>query len=280
MDHQQRQSAHQFHTEIPIRNAVQTVHANAVKAKMLRFIPPVNGIGGSGQGAAADGRLIHPFSAVLQPTQIPQQHHGVSHEMMTEGDGLRPLQVGIAGHDSIRVGFRLIRHGRSQLLDQIGYFFDFVPQIQTDVQRHLIISAPGGVEFFPHIAYPLRQHLLNEHVDILAVRINGQRSAFQVAENLCQPVRQDFRFPGSDNPLCRQHGRMGHAARDILTVHSAVKADGGVEIIRQFFRDTVGSSGPHLCHAAFSLLRNYLPFTIACTLMGRPYRLINPAASA
>jgi hypothetical protein len=45
---------------------------------------------------------------------------------------------------------------------------------------------------------------------------------------------------------------MGHAAGDILPVHSAVKADGRIEIVCDLFCRAVGSACPHFRHFTFS----------------------------
>ena len=42
---------------------------------------------------------VHAGGGILKTLQVPQQHGGVGHERMAEGDGLGALQVGIAGHD-------------------------------------------------------------------------------------------------------------------------------------------------------------------------------------
>ena len=60
--------------------------------------------------------------------------------MVAKGDGLRPLEVGISGHDGSFVDFRLLGDGLHQLGHQLGDLVDLGAQIHADVQRHLIVS--------------------------------------------------------------------------------------------------------------------------------------------
>ena len=61
----------------------------------------VHRIGGGGQGARAQGALVQPLQAVLQPGDIPLEHVGVGHHVVSKGGGLGPLKVGITRHDGV-----------------------------------------------------------------------------------------------------------------------------------------------------------------------------------
>ena len=60
--------------------------------------PPGRGIGGGGQRPPLPRGNVHPLHRVVQPADIPQEHLGVGHQMMAEGDRLRPLKVGVPRH--------------------------------------------------------------------------------------------------------------------------------------------------------------------------------------
>ena len=51
-----------------------------------------------------------------------------------------------------------------------------------------------------------------------------------------------------------QHRRMGHRAGNVLAVHSLVKTNGGIKVIRNFIYLAVGSAGPHFCHNGSPLI--------------------------
>ena len=181
--HEDGQGTQQLNGEIPVGNAIDTVHAHAVKAKLLRFKHPVGMVGCSGQRTAADGRHVHAPTAIGKPSQVPQQHHGVGHQVVAEGDGLGALQVGVARHDGIGIGFRLVGDHLPKLADKLRYLVDFIPEIHTEIQRHLVIAAAGGVELLAHIADAAGEHLLHEHMDVLARHVKGKRPRGKVIEN-------------------------------------------------------------------------------------------------
>ena len=60
--------------------------------------------------------------------------------MVAEGDGLRPLQVGVAGQDGGFVLLRLVGDGSQQLQHQRAERCDLLSEIQPQIQRHLIVS--------------------------------------------------------------------------------------------------------------------------------------------
>ena len=81
-------------------------------------------------------------------------------------------------------------------------------------------------------------------MDVLAAEIEFQRPGFQVVQNSLKPVNE---LPGlglGDDALRPQHGGMRHGAGDVLLIKFAVKADGGIEIIRDAADLAGRPSGP------------------------------------
>ena len=244
MHHEYGNGAHQLHAEVPVGHAVDGVAGDIVKAQLPRLKAPVGGVSRSRQGAGADGTDIHPLPAVAQTAEIPQEHHGIGHQVVGKQDGLRPLQVGVAGHDDALVILRLGDDRRKHILYQCGNLINLVFQVHSQIQRHLIVPAAGGVELLSHVPQPLGQHLLDEHVDVLAAEVKFQRPGFQIVQNPLQPVNE---LPGlglGDDALGAQHGCVSHGAGDVLLIKFAVKADGGIEIIRDAADLAGRPSGP------------------------------------
>ena len=260
MHHEDGQGTQQLNGEIPVGNAINTVHAHAVKAKLLRFKHPVGMVGCAGQRTAADGRHVHAPTAIGKPSQVPQQHHGVGHQVVAEGDGLGALQVGVARHDGIGIGFRLVGDHLSKLADKLRYLVDFIPEIHTEIQRHLVIAAAGGVELLAHIADPAGEHLLHEHMDVLARHVKGKCPRGKVIENFFQFSDNLLGLLLGDNALRPQHGCVRHTAGDVLAEHPAVKMDGGIKIIRQLTGFAAGTPSPQFCHVPLLLfVTSYRP---------------------
>ena len=168
--------------------------------------------------------------------------------MVTEKDGLGTLQVGVARGNKGLALLRLIGNGGdegSQLLHQL---FAFFPEVQPQIQCHLIVAASGGMELLAHISQPLGQHLLHEHMDVLTGHVEGQLSAVQIRQNFLQTLLKLPCLLRGDDILHPQHGSVGDGAFDILPVHPAVEADGGIEIVCQRVGFAGGHPGPEFCH--------------------------------
>ena len=222
--------------KVAVGHPVDGVEADPVKAEPCRLQLPVGVVGGAGQGTAADGRHVQPSSAVREPSEISQQHHRIGHELVAEGNGLGPLQVGIARHDGGLVFLRLVAEDRGEAFGQRRDGVDLIPQVHAEIQRHLVVAAAGGVELFAHIAEALCQHRLHEHVDVLGLGVDGERAGREIVQDALQPVDELCGLVLGDDALCPQHGRAGHGAGNILLCHAAVKGDGGVKVVGKLRR--------------------------------------------
>ena len=180
--------------------------------------------------------------------------------MVPEQNGLSPLQMGVAGHNDPQVLLRLIHNRLQQLLDQVADLINFRAQVHPQIQGHLVIPGPGGVELLAHIPQPLGQHLLHKHMDILAGVVKVQFSRFQVVQDSLQSLDQGIRLLLGQDALGPQHGGVGHGAGDILLIQFAVKVDGGIEIIRNAADLAGRPSGPHFCHSPLPRIRNRMIF--------------------
>ena len=146
--------------------------------------------------------------------------------MVPECDRLCALQMGISRHDGCFVAFRLVGYGGNQLFQQRRDRIDLLHQVHPQIQRHLVVPAARGVQFFSHISHTCRQHFLHKHMDILAGRVEGKRAAFQILEDPLQPRNQGVGFLCPDDSRSGKHGGVRHASPDVLPEHPAVKSDG------------------------------------------------------
>ena len=142
----------------------------------------------------------------------------------------------------------LLHERREHVLRERDDVVRFAAQVHAQVERDLIVARAGGVQLLAEVADARGEHLLDKHMDVLARGINGERTAVQIVEDALQRVDDRVGVRGRQDVLRAEHGRVRHAARDVLTVHTAVEADGGIEIVR----DRIGHAGraarPHFCH--------------------------------
>ena len=217
----------QLNAEVAVRYTVDGVPAGGGKAQLLGRIKAVQRVGSTGQCAGPQRALgVHTGGGVLQAAQVAQQHPGVGHQLVAESNGLGTLQMSIAGHDVTGPFFGLVtQHGNqffNLALDMLAGF----PQIQADVQCHLVVAAAAGVQPLTGITHAGSQGLLYKGVYILGVGVNFQCAAVQILQNRVQPLVNIVHILLGDNPLTAQHGRVYQAALDILPNHPRIKADG------------------------------------------------------
>ena len=223
MHHDGRDGGRQLDAEIPVGDAVQAVLGGGVKSEQGARELPVDGIGRRRQRAAPEGGFVHPPGGIRQTAEVPQQHIGVGHQVVPEGDGLRPLQVGVAGHDGLGVLRRHVAEGFGEGFDLGGDFPHLVAEVQADVEGDLVVAAAGGVEALAGVAQAFGQLRLDEHVDVLRLHIKGKGAAVQVGEDPRQAGDDLFRLGGVDDAGLSQHGGVGDAAHDIVAVHPPVE---------------------------------------------------------
>ena len=168
--------------------------------------------------------------------------------MVAEGDGLGALEVGIAGHDGGGVCLGLLGQSLDEVADEGNDLGDLVAEVHTDIQSHLVVTASGGVELLAHVTQPLGQHLLHEHMDILAGHVDGKGSRLDIGEDPLQTRDEGVGLGLGNDMASGQHGGVGHTALDVLTVHTGVEVDGGIEIVCDLIGYAVGAACPHFCH--------------------------------
>ena len=246
--HHEGAGGDELHREVAVGDAVQRVEDDAVKAQSGGLEAAVGGVGGARQGARADGGEVHAAAHILQAVDVAEEHHGVGHKVVAEGDGLGALEVGIAGHDGGGVCLGLLGQSLDEVADEGNDLVDLVAEVHTDIQGHLVVTASGSVELLAHIPQPLGQHLLHEHMDILAGHVDGEGPRLNIGEDPLQARDEGVSLGLGDDITGGQHGGVGHASRDILAVHTGVEVDGGVEIVGDLIGVAVGAACPHFCH--------------------------------
>ena len=89
--------------------------------------------------------------------------------MVGQNDRLGPLQMGVAGEDDVLVRLRLGEQRRHEPDYQALVPGDGVPQIELEIQRHLIVPAAARVHLAAHRPHELGEPPLDGHVDVLVL---------------------------------------------------------------------------------------------------------------
>ena len=302
MHHQNGKVAEKLQGVIPVGNPVQGVFHGSGKAQGLGGLVPVDGIGGARQSAGAQRTFVQPLKAVFQPGHIPFQHGPIGQKMLSKGDGLCSLQMGVAGHDGVFVLGSLLADGLFQS-EKLGDDGGNVPtDKKAEVQRHLVIPGAAGVQAFAGLADLLGQPGFDVHVDVFLIQLEFHLALFDVQKDLPEALLDGFVVLLGDDALFGQHSGVGLAALDVFFVKALVKGDGGVEGVHQRIGVLAESSGPkfHIVSlSSFSVKRTGrrkflrpgeffkmdgpMAYSLPCsrsarTVSGRPHRLMKPVA--
>ena len=150
---------------------------------------------------------------------------------MSKGGGLRPLQMGVAGHDRLGVFFGLVHQNGLEFQQHFDDLGDLVLDIEPEIHRHLIVSGTSGVKPLAVGADPGGEKRLNVHVDVFIFHGEFHIVVFDVLKNGFQAVDDGLRFLHGDDALPPQHGGVGNGTLNVLPVQPGIKGDGGVKVI-------------------------------------------------
>ena len=170
---------------------------------------------------------------------------------MGEGDGLRPLQVRVAGHDGVRVLLRLGAEDADELRQKLYGVGRQVAQVEPGVQGDLVVAAAGGVELAARVAQALGQDSLDKAVYILRRGVYRQPPLVEVGQDAAESLNERGALRRGDHARLRQHRRVRHAAAYVLPVHPAVHGYGRVEVVRRLVERRVRAPCPELFHAPY-----------------------------
>lgn len=115
--------------------------------------------------------------------------------------------------------------------DQLDDLLDLLLDIQTHIERDLIVSRTAGMQALAGIADALGEQLLDVHMNVLIIERELYVAVLDVLENALESLNDLLGFVLLDDALLAQHGRVRDRAGDVLLVQAAVKQDRRVEIV-------------------------------------------------
>ena len=206
--------------------ASRVLSAMSRKPSLPAAVWPVDGKVVPASAPAPSGQT----SVRLQQSREARRNPGAASRSRPAGDGrrhrLRPLQVGIAGHDRLRVFPGALHQRSGQAEQQVAQGFDLILEIEAQIGGHLVVAAAGGVQLLPRLADPLHQAGLDEGVDVLRPGVEPQRPLFNVVTDLLQSPDDFLRLVQADDPLAPQHPGVGDRPPDVLPPPPRIKREG------------------------------------------------------
>ena len=223
-----------FEHKVPGGYAVQGVGGRTRESQGAGGRLPIDGKGGAGQGGGAQGAFVHARAGVVEAAGVTTEHFDIGHQVVTEGDRLRRLQMGEARHRVRGVGLRLCDQGALQIPQSETRAIAGRPRPQADIESNLIVARPGGVEAPGGGTDQGSQPRLDIHVDVFEIVAKREHPIGDLRLDEVQPALDGLLILERDDALGRQHGGMCAGAGEVLGGQPLVEADGGVDGAHHF----------------------------------------------
>ena len=175
-----RRGREEFEREVAVGHRIEAVRRGAVEAERLRRGEAVDGEGGSGKGGSPQRAFVHPRAGVDEARPVAAQHLDIGHHVMAPCHGLRGLQVRKARHDPVGPRFGLRQKGLHQRGQAGNGGIALVADPEAEIDRHLIVARPRGVQAACGFADDLFQPRLDVHVDVFEIGAEGEVSALDL----------------------------------------------------------------------------------------------------
>ena len=140
MRHEKRQCTVKLHAVVTVGNAVKTVFHGSCKSEKLRGLLTVCLVGSTCKSSAAERTIIHSFRSVLKSSEVSQEHPHICHKMMCEGYRLGTLEMCISRHDCLGMLLRKLYESFNKLLYKTVNLANLITEIESEVNRNLIVS--------------------------------------------------------------------------------------------------------------------------------------------
>ena len=161
--------------------------------------------------------------SLLEAFAVAAEHLDVGEQMMRERDGLRALQMRIAGHDRREVAPREANQRGAKFGDQRDHGGQLVAQIQPQVERDLIVARTPGVQLAPGLADQRDQPALDREVDVFIGNVEFEQAPLDLIFDTLESADDRTHFAGLEQADFREHLRMRDRSANIVPKKPPVK---------------------------------------------------------
>ena len=137
-------------------------------------------------------------------------------QVVAEEDGLRPLEMGVAGDQGPAVARHAVEQDPNELAQGLLDFGQPPLEPQTYVGGDLVVARSRGVQSPPGITHQFDKASLHCHVDVLVFR-PGLPGAFgQLFPDLLETARERLAVLGRDDSGRGEHRGVGQRGFEVL----------------------------------------------------------------
>ena len=245
MDRRQRGGGDELRDIVAVRHGVERVGHRPVKAQRLGRLARIDGMRRARKGGGAQRRFVQARPAVGQAAAVAADHLDIGQQVMSEGDGLRSLQMGEARHDGRGIFLCTIDQRRLQVAQHGVEAIDRVADPQPHVEGDLVVARARRVQAPARRPDQVGESGLDVEMDVLELGRELEAAGFDLLPHLEQASLDGAAVLGGENALGDQHVAVGDRAGDVLCIESLVETDGGVDPLHDFRRSELVAPAPH-----------------------------------
>src|SRR5437867_13131631 len=140
---------------------------------------------------------------------------------MREIGRLRPLQMGVPGHQHLGMFLRQQQQRVLQRAETCNNLVNLITGKKTKVERDLVVATAPRVQFGAGWSDPFSQRRLDVHMDVFQGCVPDECSGGDFVFDLAQAARDYFKFVGGENSDASESRGMCDRAADIETIEPA-----------------------------------------------------------
>ena len=215
--------------EVPARHRVDGVGSDVAEAQLARDLSAVDVEVHARQRAGAQRQAPGFVLGERKPPVVAREHPEVRQQVVPEVHGLRPLQVGVAGHGPVGVLLGARQQRAHQRRDRRLGSARSLARVHRQVGRDLVVARTRCVQPSAHRPRDLRQSPLDRHVDVLVALLEREALLAQLALDRVEPRQQRVAVRAREDAAIGQHARVCARLGQVLWPQAPVKRKRGVE---------------------------------------------------
>ena len=249
MDHYPGARMQEAGHEVAVGGGVEAVGDHPREPEAAGEGGGVDVVARTGDGPRAEGERVGLVARDLEPAMGAAQGGGVGEEVVGHEDGLGPPQVRVRRHERPARRLRPAREGVDEGHHLVLDDGDAPAQVEAEVERHLLVPRPAGVQPLPGVADALDQLALDEGMDVLVRPVDERGVAAAPVADLDEGVPDCGRVPGRQHAGAGEGLRPREAPGDVILEQPPVERERRLEREDLLVGGAVEPAGPQVSHA-------------------------------
>ena len=217
MHHRHRAGVQECGDEVPIARDVDAVRGVTAEPEPRGQPRHVYVVGRAGDCARAERHHVGLRTRDVKASHVPAEGRRVRQEHVGDEHGLGTTKMRVRRHHGRAGRRRLMRECRNQISHRHLDGRNPALEVQTEIERHLLVPRPAGVEPAPGIADALDEFAFDERVDILVWRVaNDPGARPNVAPDGLEAAANGVGVGRRQHPGAAEGGRPGFAPGQVV----------------------------------------------------------------